>query len=241
MRVRAVVAACLVGMVLAGGLAGTSAASGGTSKAATRSAASSPAQVVTVRASNSSTTYALLEVWSRRADGRYRREAGPWRARVGYSGVGRALEGSGRTPAGVWALGQAFGVGTRNPGTAFGWFTADARDAWGSDVGSPATYNRHVRCRSGACPFRESHAERLIRYPRAYRYAIFIRYNAPPHVVVGAGSAFFLHVGTGGATAGCVSVPASQLVWLLRHLRPGAVISIGVGARAYGPVPIRII
>jgi L,D-peptidoglycan transpeptidase YkuD (ErfK/YbiS/YcfS/YnhG family) len=194
---------------------------------------------MTVRAATSRATYAALEVWSRQADGGYRRVAGPWQARVGRSGVGHAVEGSGRTPAGVWPLGQTFGVGTRNPGTALPWFTADARDAWGSDVRSVRTYNRHVRCRSGTCPFRESHAERLVHYPVAYCYAMFIGYNPPPHVVVGAGSAFFLHVGTGGPTAGCVSVSASRVVWLLRHLRPGAVISIGVGARAYAPVPVR--
>ena len=34
--------------------------------------------------------------------------------------------------------------------------------------------------------------------------------------VPGAGSAIFLHVGTGGPTAGCVSVPAAALVALLR-------------------------
>src|SRR3954466_10722958 len=104
MRARSVVAACLAGTMLAAGLVGTSAASGGTTTPATTSAASRSAQIVTVRASTSRTTYALLEVWRRQADGRYRRVAGPWQARVGYSGVGRAVEGSGRTPAGVWAF-----------------------------------------------------------------------------------------------------------------------------------------
>lgn len=196
-----------------------------------------PAQVVTVRASSASTTSAVLEVWARTVSG-YRRIAGPWPARVGYGGVGRPYEGSGRTPAGVWPLGPAFGVGTANPGTSLPWFTATSADAWGSDVRSPGTYNRHVRCRPGHCPFREAHAERLVRYPRAYRYAVFIGYNAPPRTVVGAGSAFFLHVGTGGPTAGCVSVSAARMVWLLRHLRPGAVVSVGVGGRAYAPLTV---
>jgi L,D-peptidoglycan transpeptidase YkuD (ErfK/YbiS/YcfS/YnhG family) len=235
MRLRAV-AAIVTGLVLGTGLFVVSAAEGQAAQPAARSSATGPAQVVTVRAGTSRSTYAVLEVWSRQPGGGYRRAAGPWQARVGSSGVGRAHEGSGRTPAGVWPLGQAFGVGTRNPGTAFRWFTVDSPDAWGSDVRSPGTYNRHVRCRPGACPFRESHAEWLIRYPRAYRYAMFISYNAPPHVVVGAGSAFFLHVGTGGPTAGCVSVSVSRMVWLLRHVRPGAWISIGVGSRAYTPL-----
>lgn len=61
-------------------------------------------------------------------------------------------------------------------------------------------------------------------------------YNTPPHVVVGVGSAFFPHVGTGGPTAGCVSMSTSRMTWLLQHLRPGAVISIGVGPGAYAPL-----
>ncbi len=42
----------------------------------------------------------------------------------------------------------------------------------------------------------------------------------------GRGSAIFLHVDHGGGTAGCVSVPSSQLVSILRWERPGAVIAI---------------
>jgi len=54
----------------------------------------------------------------------------------------------------------------------------------------------------------------------AYNYAAVIAYNTAR--TPGLGSAIFLHVGTGGATAGCVSLPASQLLTLLRWLRPAA-------------------
>jgi L,D-peptidoglycan transpeptidase YkuD (ErfK/YbiS/YcfS/YnhG family) len=37
----------------------------------------------------------------------------------------------------------------------------------------------------------------------------------------GAGSAFFLHVTDGAPTAGCVAIPASRLVPLMRWLTPG--------------------
>jgi len=198
-----------------------------------------PAQVVTVRSATSRSTRAVVEVWARGSGATYRRVAGPWTARVGRSGIGTAREGSGRTPAGVWGLGTAFGVGTSDPGTALPWFTVDRRDWWASDVRSPSTYNRRVRCSGASCPFRRSHAEHLVTYRRAYRYAVLIRYNTPPEVVVGAGSAFFLHVGTGGPTAGCVSLNSSNVVRLLRWLRPGAVVSIGVGRRAYAPIPDR--
>jgi L,D-peptidoglycan transpeptidase YkuD (ErfK/YbiS/YcfS/YnhG family) len=54
-----------------------------------------------------------------------------------------------------------------------------------------------------------------------------IRDNDAP-AVPGRGSAIFLHDDTGRATNGCVSLPQSDLVALLRRLRPGATISIGV-------------
>ena len=47
-----------------------------------------------------------------------------------------------------------------------------------------------------------------------------IAYNTArvPHL----GSAIFLHVGTGGSTAGCVSLPYTELVRVPRWLRPSA-------------------
>jgi L,D-peptidoglycan transpeptidase YkuD (ErfK/YbiS/YcfS/YnhG family) len=44
--------------------------------------------------------------------------------------------------------------------------------------------------------------------------------------IPGRGSAMFLHVDTGHATNGCVSLPRAELVRLLRRLRPGATITI---------------
>ena len=43
----------------------------------------------------------------------------------------------------------------------------------------------------------------------AYDYGAVIAYNTNP-TVPGAGSAIFLHVSTGGATVGCVSLPATS-------------------------------
>jgi len=52
-----------------------------------------------------------------------------------------------------------------------------------------------------------------------------IDYNARP-VVPGRGSAIFLHVSAGQATAGCVSLPETTLVRVLRWLRRGALIRL---------------
>ena len=45
------------------------------------------------------------------------------------------------------------------------------------------------------------------------------------------------------ATAGCVAVAASELVWLMRWFRSaaGPIIAIGVGANAYNPIPNRYV
>ena len=52
----------------------------------------------------------------------------------------------------------------------------------------------------------------------AYSYGAVIAYNNSR--VAGLGSAIFLHVSTGGATAGCVSIPTAELLPVLRWLDP---------------------
>jgi L,D-peptidoglycan transpeptidase YkuD (ErfK/YbiS/YcfS/YnhG family) len=101
-------------------------------------------------------------------------------------------------------------------------------------------YNTHQRCAPGHCPFNERVSERLAAAGAVYANAMVINYNRTP-VRAGAGSAFFLHVTNGRPTAGCVAVPKANLVWLMRWLRPAnhPIISMGVGWRAYIPIPSR--
>jgi L,D-peptidoglycan transpeptidase YkuD (ErfK/YbiS/YcfS/YnhG family) len=152
-----------------------------------------------------------VEAWSRQSDGRYKRVARFPDARIGSAGTGAASESVARTPVGQFRLSQPFGI---KPGT---------------------------------CPAGYGSIERLSNYPGAYDYAVFIGYNAPaPYgtgAVRGKGSAFFLHVKNSRATAGCVAVSAGQMVWLLRWLRAAQnpTISIGVGSRAYAPIPNRYV
>ena len=51
-----------------------------------------------------------------------------------------------------------------------------------------------------------------------YDYGAVIAYNTAR--IPGLGSAIFLHVSTAGPTAGCVSLPAAQLLQVLRWLDP---------------------
>jgi L,D-peptidoglycan transpeptidase YkuD (ErfK/YbiS/YcfS/YnhG family) len=150
---------------------------------------------------------------------------GPWRARVGRSGLSaHHREGDGTTPIGTFAIGSTvYGIDP-NPGVHLSYRQLRCGDWWDEDSRSP-TYNtfRHVTC--GATPPFGGGSEALWRATVAYREFAVIQYNATP-VVPGRGSAIFLHDDTGHATNGCVSLPRSRLIQLLRLLRPGSTISI---------------
>ena len=184
--------------------------------AAARAAAPVVQQLITVKAASYGTTYATLRAY-RLSAGRWVQVYGPWTARVGYHGVARPgakREGDGKTPSGSYGLSFFFGV-QPNPGVYFPWRHAYSYDYWDDDPASPR-YNQWVDARV-ANPGRNP--EPMHQVP-AYNYAAVIAYNTAR--VPGLGSAIFLHVGTGGATAGCVSLPASQLLKLLRWLKPAA-------------------
>ncbi|MVU83891.1 hypothetical protein GPX89_42515 [Nocardia sp. ET3-3] len=174
-------------------------------------------------------TTAALTAWDR--DGaQWVRRIGPLRAEVGAQGVGPASETATRSPAGIWPLTEAFGIGENN-GTRLPYRRVTESDWWVSDVKS-RYYNTHFRCAPGTCPFDESAGEDLGAAGPAYDHAVVIDYNRSP-VVSGAGSAYFLHVGDGNPTAGCVTLPAGQLDAVMRWLDParGPVIDIAVKNR----------
>lgn len=154
-----------------------------------------------------------------------KRVFGPWRARVGYRGLSaHHREGDGTTPLGTYAIGPVVYGLDPDPGTAFRYHRLVCGDWWDEDPRS-ATYNRfrHVAC--GAKPAFAGGSEALWRATVAYRLFAVVQYNARP-VVPGRGSAIFVHVDTGHATNGCVSVAKPLLRQLLQALRPGATISI---------------
>jgi L,D-peptidoglycan transpeptidase YkuD (ErfK/YbiS/YcfS/YnhG family) len=229
---------CLTAALLLCGLVGQ------TSSQVASAAATTAGQVVTVSSPTAGSTYATVEAWARQADGRYKRVAHFTSARVGSAGVGATSEGLSRTPAGRYPLNQAFGI-KPNPGASMPYFQVDRNDVWTGSNGS--VINQHKRCAPGTCPASYGAFERLSNYPGPYNYGVFIGYNAPaPYgtgAVAGKGSAFFLHVKNSAATAGCVAVSETQMVWLLRWLRTDQkpIIAIGVGANAYNPIPNRYI
>ena len=175
-------------------------------------------RVITVVASSSRSTSALLQAWYKAPGGGWLRYGSTVTAHVGSQGLTEhPSESLSATPIGSFGLTQAFGRAS-DPGTPLPYFRTGSSDWWVSDASS-RYYNTHYRCAS-SCPFDTGAGENLYSAGFVYTYAVVIDYNRFP-VTPGAGSAFFLHVTDGGPTAGCVSISQAKLVSLMRWLGPG--------------------
>jgi L,D-peptidoglycan transpeptidase YkuD (ErfK/YbiS/YcfS/YnhG family) len=215
--------------VLAGSLpAAPARAAGAVPVSAAARSGTAVRQLITVTAASYTTTYATLRVYQLSGTKQVL-VFGPWTARVGYNGVarpGRKREGDGKTPSGTYGFSFFFGV---QPKLRFSYpfRQAYAYDYWDDDPASPR-YNEWVdgKAKAGAAP------EPMYQVP-AYDYAAVIAYNTAR--TRGLGSAIFLHVGTGTATAGCVSLPRAELIKVLRWLTPADHPLISIAARLPGP------
>ena len=176
--------------------------------AAGYAAASQYSQLVIVQSNGTNATVTMHElqdgVWTEilRTDGF-----------VGSNGVGEASEFTSATPQGTFPLYFAFGINP-DPGTKVPYLQVDEYDYWVGDSSSPF-YNQHARADSDT-EWDKSESERIIDYPTAYGYCLFIGYNIEG--VPGKGSCFFLHCSNGRPTAGCVSVPEPDMAFILRNI-----------------------
>lgn len=176
--------------------------------AAGYAAASQYSQLVIVQSNGTNATVTMHElqdgVWTEilRTDGF-----------VGSNGVGEASEFTSATPQGTFPLYFAFGINP-DPGTKVPYLQVDEYDYWVGDSSSPL-YNQYARADSDT-DWDKSKSERIIDYPTAYGYCLFIGYNIEG--VPGKGSCFFLHCSNGRPTAGCVSVPEPDMAFILRNI-----------------------
>ncbi len=173
-------------------------------------------QVVLVDSSGSSATVRACA----RSGSRYVLQLGPYSGHVGRNGVSwNKREGDNTTPGGTYPLVEGFG-NYANPGLRVGsWLQVSSSDVWVEDPRS-AYYNTHQRLPSNG---RWGYAEPMTTAP-AYNYAQVIAYNTAD--VPYKGSGIFFHVDQGRGTAGCVSLPTSSLLSVLRWERAGVVMSI---------------
>ncbi len=166
-------------------------------------------QAVVVTAPGYGATTATLSTWQRSAGG-WEPVHGPWPADVGRGGFappGEKREGDGRTPSGTYGFDFAFGV-EPDPGVALSYRRVTGPSIVWDDMPSSPSYNLWVDGGQGEAMFQTP----------VYDYAAVIAYNTAR--TPGLGSAIFLHVSTGGPTAGCVALPVEGLLPVLRWLDP---------------------
>ncbi len=201
-------------------------------------------QVVVVTAASWTSTTATLRTYERDA-GRWREIGEPTPARLGWSGLVPAAhrrQGTGKTPAGTFAIPSAFGR-LPDPGTRLPYRQFDRDDAWTYDPRRPGTYNvlqtAPVSWRSYG-----GYVEKLWRYGSQYRYVAVLDFNLPDGPVTRgpdgvrrvarpadtkAGGGIFLHVSNGTRTAGCIAIAEERMRQILTWLDPARHPRIVVG------------
>jgi N-acetylglucosamine-6-sulfatase len=192
-------------------------------------------QVVTLTARNWGTGKGMATAWQRR--GRtWTVRRGPFPITFGARGLIAAAQrrdGTGETPAGTFA--PAFALGRlRNPGTTLQYRKFDIDDYWAMDRRVPKTYNVYQPSRPAKAQWRRTQAEHWWSNRARYPHALMLKFNLPSGVRyakargqyqaadpadVRKGS-FALHTGSRVAGRGWTSMPADQITWLLRWMRP---------------------
>lgn len=181
-------------------------------------------QVIVIATSRYGAGTATVTAYERGATG-WKQVFGPWFAYIGRNGVapiGAKREGDGRTPSGVYGFDFMFGVNA-DPGVHFPFRRITGTNIVWDDDSTSANYNRWIDTNTAAAGARP---EPMYTTP-SYSYGVVIAYNVAR--TPGLGSAIFLHVSHGSSTAGCVSLPADELLTLLRWLDPARSPRIALG------------
>jgi L,D-peptidoglycan transpeptidase YkuD (ErfK/YbiS/YcfS/YnhG family) len=193
-------------------------------------------QVIVVTAPSWSSTHATLRAYERDGDGGWRQVVAATPARLGWSGLYKADErrqGTGKTPAGTFAIPSAFGR-LPDPGTGLPYRQFDRDDAWTYSDRHPLTYNVFQTVASSWSSY-GGDVERLWTYGRQYDYVAVLDYNLPGGPIrrgrdgirraaepadTRAGGGIFLHVTNGRTTAGCIAIPRGTMRDVLDWLDP---------------------
>lgn len=142
------------------------------------------------------------------------------RAYIGKKGWGKTREGDLKTPRGVFTFTKAFGIND-NPGCPMGYEKVDDSHYWVGDSNSDR-YNQFVSTNEYD-GFSKKDSEHIIDYDLAYKYCLNISYNEEG--TPKKGSAIFLHCYTKNKfTGGCVAIPESKMVEVLRAVMSNCVV-----------------
>lgn len=138
----------------------------------------------------------------------------------------RKTEGDGRSPAGVFAIGDAFGYSTKAPdGSRLPYTRSEADRHRCVDDPNSKSYNRIVDAKRVTVDW--SSAEILRRRDELYRWVIEVDHNhlsSAGSPVPGRGSCIFFHVWRRpeGASVGCAMMSRGHMEELMRWLEPAS-------------------
>lgn len=175
--------------------------------------------------------------WFEKSNGKWVQSADAWNARLGRKGLawGRGLhpnpegatlkqEGDWKSPAGVFAIGGAWGYDPSiRKHRDLPYTRITSRHLWVEDPQS-RHYNRQVVLDREPREAWEKKAQMRQNDP-AHSLKLFIAHNAPPRVVKGGGSSIFFHIWRdqgGRPTAGCTVMDEGRLRWLISRIDPNA-------------------
>jgi L,D-peptidoglycan transpeptidase YkuD (ErfK/YbiS/YcfS/YnhG family) len=181
--------------------------------------ASGVRQALVVSSPSSASTRGTSWGWQRDPDGIWRLVMTGQPSYVGVRGWTTApSEYVSATPVGVFTAGFVFGwsaSGSGNPGSAgMGFRTARASSVWVSDPASSLYNTWQDTAANGR--WDPARTERM----RIAVYQIGVVINTNPGRVAPKGSAIFLHITNGAATAGCVATSRSTVMWVANWLDP---------------------
>ncbi|MEO0454652.1 MAG: L,D-transpeptidase family protein [Verrucomicrobiota bacterium] len=192
-------------------------------------------QIILGIASDWNTSSATLRLYEKR-NGVWQAASDPWTNRLGKSGLawGRGIhpdrlsgpskkEGDGRTPAGVFELGGAYGYPQSiQKKSSLPYLSVTPADLWVEDSSSPY-YNRHIRLNSAGPTSGWEQEQQMRQNDSAHRLKLFIKHNAEPDIKPKAGSAIFFHVwrmGGNRATTGCTVMSINRLEEMIAWVDP---------------------
>ncbi len=152
--------------------------------------------------------------WFEKSEEGWRQVSGEWPVTIGRNGLGKEREGDGRTPVGLYPLGDLYGYGIVE--TKMPFFLSDKELVCVDDPDS-RYYNRIVDRERVIEDF--GSFERMRRNDDLYELVVTVGYNSAKRP--GLGSCIFIHIANGDkATAGCIGMPKEALKRLVGWLDP---------------------
>lgn len=176
-------------------------------------------QLILASAQPSDGVTTLTVCYERGADGSFQPVPGleGLQGFVGKSGILHDRRRNTNTsPAGLWAIGTAFGNEAPPEGLKLPWRQVTPNSDWVCDDQSPYFNTWQERGNPNLIPWSDD-VEHLEDYPTQYAWACVIEFNRPPDVVPDRGCAIFLHCSKGG-TGGCVGLRREDMLSVLKWL-----------------------